>query len=51
MHGARRAVLVTGWASRLESAFPDVFEPPDVSGPDLVAVADRLLVLRGGTAG
>ena len=43
VHGARRAGLVTGWASRLEGTYPDVFEPPDVSGRDLVAVADGLL--------
>lgn len=45
MHGARRAGLVTGWASRLEDSFPAVFDPPDVTGPDLVAVADALLAL------
>jgi 2-haloacid dehalogenase len=45
IHGAKRAGLVTGWCARTRAAFPDVFEPPDVTGPDLVAVADRLLRL------
>jgi 2-haloacid dehalogenase len=49
VHGARRAGLVTGWASRLEHTFADIFEPPDVSGPDLVTVVDRLLALRADT--
>lgn len=31
-HGAHRAGLVTGWASRLEGSFPDIFAPPQVSG-------------------
>lgn len=45
IHGATRAGLVTGWCSRSGEAFPEVFEPPDVTGPDLVAVADGLLRL------
>ena len=45
VHGARRAGLVTGWASRLEGSFADIFDQPDVSGPDLVSVADALLAL------
>jgi 2-haloacid dehalogenase len=45
VHGAKRAGLVTGWCSRSEPDFPAVFEPPDVTGPDLVAVADGLLRL------
>jgi 2-haloacid dehalogenase len=36
---------MTGWASRLEGTFPAVFDPPDVTGGDLVEVADRLLAL------
>lgn len=47
VHGAKRAGLVTGWCSRSGQAFPDVFAPPDVTGPDLVAVADGLLRLPG----
>jgi 2-haloacid dehalogenase len=45
VHGAHRAGLMTGWASRLEGTFPAVFDPPDVTGGDLVEVADRLLAL------
>jgi 2-haloacid dehalogenase len=45
VHGAHQAGLVTGWASRLEGHFPETFDPPDVSGPDLVAVVDGLLAL------
>jgi 2-haloacid dehalogenase len=44
-HGAHRAGLTTGWVARLESDFPDVFDPPDVQGPDLVDVVGRLLAL------
>ena len=46
-HGAHRAGLTTGWCSRLESSYPAIFAPPDVSGPDLVAVVDGLLALSG----
>lgn len=45
VHGARRAGLVTGWCSRSEGTFPEVFERPDVTGADLVEVADGLLRL------
>lgn len=45
VHGAKRAGFVTGWCSRSAQAFPEVFAPTDVSGPDLVAVADGLLRL------
>jgi len=45
IHGARRAGLVTGWCSRSEGTFPEVFEPPDVTGADLVDVAGGLLRL------
>jgi 2-haloacid dehalogenase len=45
IHGAKRAGLAAGWCSRLEGSYSNLFEPPDVSGPDLVAVADRLLGL------
>lgn len=44
-HGARRAGLTTGWASRLELHFPQAFEAPDVVGDDLVEVAHGLLAL------
>lgn len=45
VHGAARAGLMTGWAARLEGHFPDIYQPADVSGPDLVAVAQALLDL------
>jgi 2-haloacid dehalogenase len=45
VHGARRAGLLGAWVSRLEGAFPATFDPPDVTGADLVEVADRLLAL------
>ena len=43
LEGARRAGLATGWASRLERRWHPAMAPPDVSGPDLVAVVDGLL--------
>jgi 2-haloacid dehalogenase len=45
VHGARRAGLIGGWVSRLEGSFPATFDPPDVTGADLVEVVDRLLAL------
>lgn len=45
-HGAKRAGLTTGWVSRLEGRYPAIFEPADVTGTDLVEVADRLLGLE-----
>lgn len=44
-HGAKRAGCVTGWVSRFEGTYGDLFAPPDVRGADLVEVADRLLEL------
>lgn len=44
-HGARRAGLTTGWAGRLETHFPEIFEKPDVMGEDLIEVARGLLAL------
>jgi 2-haloacid dehalogenase len=44
-HGARRAGLTTGWASRREGARSPVFDPPDVVGRDLVEVVEGLLNL------
>jgi 2-haloacid dehalogenase len=44
-HGAHQAGLTTGWVSRLEHRFPDIFDPPDVTGDDLIAVVDGLLAL------
>jgi len=41
--GARRSGLVSGWLDRRDVPYPDVFLPPDVTGPDLPAVARALL--------
>lgn len=43
--GAHRAGLTTGWASRLEGHFPPAMGAPDVSGANLVEVANGLLAL------
>ncbi|HEX9050064.1 MAG TPA: haloacid dehalogenase type II [Anaeromyxobacter sp.] len=45
LEGARRAGLATGWCARLEKRWHPAMQPPDVSGPDLVAVAEGLLAL------
>ncbi len=45
LHGASRAGLLTGWVSRHDAGYPDVFAPPDVSGADLVTVVEGLLAL------
>jgi 2-haloacid dehalogenase len=45
LEGARRAGLVTAWASRLEKRYHPAMSPADVSGPDLVSVAERLAAL------
>ncbi|MEX2659506.1 MAG: haloacid dehalogenase type II [Acidimicrobiales bacterium] len=45
VHGAHHAGLTTGWCSRLEGVYPSIFDAPDVSGTDLVAVATGLLAL------
>lgn len=44
-HGAKRAGCMTGWVSRFEHTYGNLFAPPDVTGRDLVEVADRLLEL------
>lgn len=44
-HGAHRAGLTTGWASRLEGEYGRIFAPADVTGSDLTAVARGLLAL------
>ena len=41
--GASRSGLSSGWVDRRDVPYPDVFLPPDVSGPDLPAVARALL--------
>lgn len=43
LEGARRAGLVTGWASRHERRWHPAMQPPDVSGANLVEVVERLL--------
>lgn len=45
METGARVGLTTGWASRLEGRYAEVFTPADVVGPDLVAVVDALLDL------
>lgn len=44
-HGAKRAGCLAGWCQRLEGRYGDVFTAPDVSGTDLVHIAERLLQL------
>jgi hypothetical protein len=44
-HGAGRAGLVTGWVSRLERRYADIFATPDVQGDDLVEVVNGRLAL------
>jgi 2-haloacid dehalogenase len=44
-HGAHRVGLTTGWASRLEGRYAAIFAPADVTGTDLVDVANGLLAL------
>ena len=44
-HGAHRAGLTTAWASRLEGHYAAIFAPADVTGVDLVDVANGLLAL------
>ena len=44
-HGAKRAGLTTGWASRLEGRYGSLFTPADVTGTDLAEVAHGLLAL------
>lgn len=45
IHGANRAGLTTGYASRLERDFVEGFDPPHVRGESLVEVVDGLLAL------
>jgi 2-haloacid dehalogenase len=44
-HGAHQAGLLTGWVSRLEGHWNELFDQPDVTGPDLVDVVRGLLAL------
>ena len=43
VHGAKRAGLVTGWASRLEGRWHPAMVPPDVVGASLVEVVEGLV--------
>ena len=43
LHGAHRAGLRTAWISRLEQVHPDIFDAPDVQGPDLPSVAAQIV--------
>lgn len=45
-HGAKRAGALAGWCARLELKPGDVFLPADVTGQNLVEVANGLLSLR-----
>ncbi|MDX1599474.1 MAG: HAD hydrolase-like protein [Marinobacter sp.] len=45
-HGAKRAGALAGWCARLEVEPGDVFLPPDVTGENLVEVADKLMSLH-----
>lgn len=48
VHGAVRAGLVGGWASRFETSYPPMFDPPDVRDVDLTGVVAGLLALPDG---
>lgn len=41
--GARTVGMTTAWIDRRGTPWPDVFDRPDVAGPDLPAVAQALL--------
>lgn len=41
--GAATVGMTTGWVDRTGSPWPDVFDGPDVTGPDLPTVARALL--------
>ena len=41
--GARRSGLTSGWVDRRDVPYPDVLLPPEVTGPDLPAVARAVL--------
>lgn len=47
IHGAHATGMVTGWCSRLEGTFPDIYNKPDLIGPDLVTVSSALLARSG----
>lgn len=45
-HGAHNVGLTTGWSSRLEGHYAEIFTPADVVGADLVEVVQGLLALE-----
>lgn len=45
--GAKRAGLAGAWLNRSDAPYPDFFEQPDLTAPDLPALADRLLGASG----
>lgn len=45
-HGAKRAGAIAGWCARLEGERGDVFLPADVTGDNLIEVAEKLLELH-----
>lgn len=47
-HGARAAGLTTGWSSRHEGYYGEIFDRPDVIGADLVEVVEGLTGLPAG---
>lgn len=47
-HGAKRAGLTTGWASRQEGRYGALFAPADITGSDLAEVVGGLLALPAG---
>jgi 2-haloacid dehalogenase len=49
--GAGAAGLRTAWVRHGVRAWPEVFDEPDVDGPDLAAAAEGLIALVSGTAG
>jgi 2-haloacid dehalogenase len=46
LHGARNAGLLTGWVNRSDGRWNDLFDPPDITGSDLVSVARSLVALN-----
>lgn len=44
-HGAKHAGCMTGWVARPNRVYGNIFAPADVTGTDLVELADRILEL------
>ncbi len=43
IHGANRAGMRTGWINRQQAPYPGYFAPPDVTAPDLCALAQQII--------